>query len=125
MSDTRDLLVARGFHFVEDPAEVDRVIAFTIGSRDGIRVDSFPTRNIHARPSVPRRGAWRAYWMNSTVTTRQYTGGQLAVDMFDTAEAHPIWHGTIGRQITRSEREAPDELIREALEATFETFPPG
>ena len=125
MSNTRDLLEARGFRFVEDSAKADLVIAFTIGSRDGIRIDSFPTRSIHARPSGPRRNAWRGYWMGSTVTTRQYTEGQLAVDMFDVAESRPVWHGTTGRQITRSEREAPDELIREALEAILENFPPG
>jgi hypothetical protein len=45
--------------------------------------------------------------------------------MFDVAEARPVWHGTTGRQITRAEREAPDELIREALEAILEEFPPG
>jgi hypothetical protein len=125
MSNTRELLSARGLRFVENPAEADLVVAFTIGSRDGIRIDSFPNRSIHARPSGPRRNAWRGYWMGSTVTTRQYTEGQLALDIFDVAEARPVWHGTSGRQITRSEREAPDELIREALEAILEEFPPG
>ncbi len=125
MSNTQDLLTARGFRFVEDPGEADLVVAFTIGSREGIRVDSLPTRSIHARPSGPRRNAWRGYWMNNTVTTRQYTEGQLALDIFDVAEARPVWHGTTARPINRAEREAPDELVREALEAILEDFPPG
>ncbi len=125
MSNTRALLPARGLSFVEDPAEADLVIAFTIGSRDGIRIDSIPTPGFHARPSGPRRAGWRGYWPGNTVTTRQYTEGQLAVDMFDVAEARPVWHGTSGRQLTQSEREAPDELLREALEAIFDQFPPG
>src|SRR5210317_698808 len=66
MSNTRYLLEERGFRFVEDASEADLVVAFTIGSRDGIRIDSFPTRSIHARPSGPRRGAWRGYWMDNT-----------------------------------------------------------
>jgi hypothetical protein len=125
MSNTRDLLTTRGLRFVEDPGEADLVVAFTIGSRDGIRIDSFPTRSIRARPSGTRRSAWRGYWMGSTVTTRQYTEGQLALDIFDVAEARPVWHGTTGRQLTRAEREAPDELVREALEAILAEFPPG
>ena len=125
MSNTKDLLTARGLRFVENPAEADLVVAFTIGSRDGIRIDSLPTRSIHARPSGSRRNAWRGYWMGSTVTTREYTEGQLAVDIFDVAEARPVWHGTTGRQITRAEREAPDELVREALESILAEFPPG
>ena len=63
--------------------------------------------------------------MGSTVTTLQYTEGQLALDIFGVAEARPVWHGTIGRQLTRAEREAPDELVREALEAILAEFPPG
>ena len=125
MSNTKDLLTAKGLRFTEDPAEADLAVAFTIGSRDGIRIDSFPSRGIHARPSGPRRNTWRGYWTGSTVTTRQYTEGQLAVDIFDLAEARPVWHGTASRQITLAEREAPDELIREALEAILKDFPPG
>ena len=124
MTNTRELLPARGLSFVENPAEADLLVAFTIGSRDGIRIDSIPTPWTHARPTGPRRTAWRGYWPGNTVTTRQYTEGQLAVDMFDVAEARPVWHGTTGRQLTRSERESPDELLREALEAIFEKFPP-
>ena len=85
MSNTRDLLTTRGLRFVEDPGEADLVVAFTIGSRDEIRIDSFSTRSIHARPSGTRRSAWRGYWMGSTVTTRQYIEGQLALDIFDVA----------------------------------------
>jgi len=124
MDHTGKLLTARGLRFEPNAVEADLVVAFTIGSRDGIRIDSFPTRSIHARPSGPRRNAWRGYWMGSTVTTRQYTEGQLAVDIFDVTEARPVWHGTTSTRVTRSEREAPDELLREALEAILEEFPP-
>ena len=50
---------------------------------------------------------------------------QLAVDLFSVREARPVWHGTTATRVTRSDREDPDELIREALEAILGEFPPG
>jgi len=125
MSNTRNLLTSKGFRFENNPAEADLVVAFTIGSRDGILIETLPTRSFNTASRRQRPSGWRGYWSGNTVTTRQYTEGQLAVDLFDVAEARPVWHGTTGRRISRSEREAPDELVREALEAILKEFPPG
>ncbi len=125
MSNTRNLLAAKGLRFEHNPAEADLVVAFTIGSRDGILIETMPTRSFNSSPRRQRPSGWRGYWTGNTVTTRQYTEGQLAVDIFDVAEARPVWHGSAGRQITRSERDAPDELVREALETILAEFPPG
>ena len=125
MSNTRDLLTSQGFRFEDNPADADLVVAFTIGSRDGIVIETLPTRSFNSSARRQRPGGWRGYWTGNTVSTRQYTEGQLAVDIFDVAEARPVWHGSAGRQITRSDREVSDELVREALEAILADFPPG
>lgn len=125
MADTRDLLEGRGLRFVEDPTEADLAVAFTIGSRDGIRVESFPTSSFQRGPRGRRGSTWGGYWGGSTVRTRTYTEGQLAVDLFSVAEARPVWHGTTASRVTRSDREDPSELIRQALEAILAEFPPG
>ena len=123
-ADTKDILSRQGLRFEENAAEADLAVAFTIGSRDGIRITSYPTRSFQRSPSG-RRYAWGSYWSGNNVRTRQYTEGQLAVDLFSVAEARPVWHGTTSTRVTRSDREAPDELIREALEAILAEFPPG
>ena len=124
MADTRELLTARGLRFVEDPAEADLAVAFTVGSRDGIRITSYPTRSFQSGPRARRGYSWGGYWSGSTVRTRQYTEGQLAVDLFDVAQARPVWHGTVATRITSGDRAEPDALIRKALEAILEQFPP-
>jgi len=116
---TEELLTARGLRFVEDPTEADLAIAFTVGSRDGIRITSYPTTSFQRGPRA-RRG----YWGGSNVRTRQYTEGQLAVDLFDVAKARPVWHGTVASRVTRGDRAEPNEIIREALEAILAEFPP-
>jgi len=124
MADTRDLLEGRGLRFVEDPTEADLAVAFTVGSRDGIRISSYPTTRFQRGPRGRRGYSWGNYWGGSTVRTRQYTEGQLAVDLFDVAQARPVWHGTVATRITSGDRAEPNEVIREALTAILEEFPP-
>ena len=123
-ADTREILTANGLSFVEDPTEADLAVAFTIGSRDGLRITSYPTRSFRSGPRGRRDYRWGGYWGGSTVRSQSYTEGQLAVDLFSVAEARPVWHGTTSSRILRSDRENPDDLIRGALEAILAKFPP-
>ena len=125
MSQTQQGLTQRGLMFVEDPYEADLVVAFTIGSREGLRVTSFPTRSLHRGPSGRRSPSWGGYWGNSTVRTTQYREGQLAIDMLDVVLARPVWHGTVSRRITQAERMEPDSAIQEAVDAILGQFPPS
>lgn len=119
---TAQILTKRGLTFVGDPAQADLVVAFTIGSREGIRITSYPTRSFQSR----RPGhTWGGYWPSSTVSTRRYTEGQLAIDLFDVEQARPVWHGTTTRRVRTADREAPEDLIRKAVVAILEDFPPG
>ncbi|TDJ40611.1 MAG: DUF4136 domain-containing protein [Gammaproteobacteria bacterium] len=103
MAQIQQELTHRGLRFVEDPSRADLVVAFTIGSREGIRV----------------------YWTTRTVFTAQYQEGQLAIDILDVAQARPVWHGTVSRRITEAEQMEPGDAIREAVAAILEHFPPG
>ena len=122
MRDTRTALTRRGFRFVDAPLGADIVLAFTVGSRENIRVTSHPSTSFNrGRHSH----SWRGYWPTSTVQTRQYTQGQLAIDVFSVNEARPVWHGTVSQRITQRDRSAPDESVRTAVEAIIDQFPPG
>ena len=128
MAATQAVLTERGLRFVDNVQEADLAVAFTIGSREGIRITSYPSSSFSRAP-VGRSGQhWRrGYWgqTHSTVRTRQYTEGQLAIDLFDVANAVPVWHGTVSRRVTQRERGEPDEALREAVIAILNEFPPG
>ena len=125
MSQTQQGLTQRGLRFVEDPSQADLVVAFTIGSREGLRVTSFPTRSLSRGPSGRRSSSWGGYWNTSTVRTTQYREGQLAIDLFDVAQERPVWHGTVSRRITQAERMEPGDAIQEAVDAILKQFPPS
>ena len=120
IAQTQQELTHRGLRFIEDPSQADLVVAFTIGSREGVRVTRYPSRGLHRRSAT-----WGDYWTTSSVFTAQYQEGQLAIDILDVAQARPVWHGTVSRLITDAERMAPDDAVREAVAAILEHFPPG
>jgi len=128
MESTRTALTGRGLRFVDDPTQADLVVAFTIGSREGIRITSYPASSFHRGPSGRRDYRWRrGYWGSpqSTVRTRQYTEGQLAIDIFDVASQAPVWHGSVSRRVTQREQGEPDAALQEAVVAIIAEFPPG
>ena len=130
MTATQSALTQRGLRFVQNPDDADLAVAFTIGSRENIRINSFPSSSIHHRPASRRgnqRGnPWgRGYWGTTSVQARSYTEGQLAIDLFDIADARPVWHGTVSRRVTQRERAEPDAALQEAVIAIINKFPPN
>jgi hypothetical protein len=126
MTATQSALTQRGLRFVQNPDDADLAVAFTIGSRQGIRINSFPSSSFHHSPASRRGNPWgRGYWGTTSVQARSYTEGQLAIDLFDIAAAQPVWHGTVSRRVTQRERAEPDAALQEAVIAIFNKFPPN
>ena len=126
MSTIKDSLEAKGYRQVNNPQAADFVLSFTIGSREEIRVDSYPSMG-GAGYGYPRHWGWgRSYYGYGTDTTvRQYTRGMLAVDIFDVSQRRPVWHGVAEKKINESDRADAEGTIRAAVDAVLEGFPPG
>jgi len=122
-------LNSKGYTKVAEPESADFVLSFTIGSRNEIKVDSYPsmTGSVGVGYGYPRHwGGWGgAYYGYGTETSvRQYTKGMLAVDIFDVAERRPVWHGVAEKTINESDREDVEGTIKAAVGALFSAFPP-
>lgn len=120
-------LNGKGYTKVADRAAADFVLSFTIGSRDEIKVDSYPNMAGGVGYGYPRHwGGWGgAYYGYGTETSvRQYTKGMLAVDIFDVEERRPVWHGVAEKSINESDRDDVEGTIRAAVGALFAGFPP-
>ena len=113
-------LRAKGYRKVDQAESADFVLAFTVGSREEIRVNSYPTM------AGGYRGHWgRGYYGYGTDTTvRQYTKGMLSVDVFDVSERRPVWHGVATKNIHESDRENMQATIDDAVGAILGGFPP-
>lgn len=128
MNAVDDALKAKGYRYVPQPESADIALAFTVGSRDEIKVDSYPSMSAgYAGAGYPRHwGGWGgAYYGYGTQTSvRQYTKGMLAVDIFDVSERKPVWHGVAEKSINESDREDAEGTIKAAVAAVLAGFPP-
>ena len=128
MSALEKALVAKGYQWVADAKSADFVISFTIGSREEIRVDSYPSMSAGYGMGHPGHWGWGGayYGYGATeVSVRQYTKGMLAVDIFDVKERRPVWHSVATKTINESDRENLDETIKAAVDAIVAGFPPS
>lgn len=126
MSAVEDALNAKGYMKVTERRSADFVLSFTVGSRDEIKVDSYPSMTGRVGYGHPRHWGWGgAYYGVATETSvRQYTKGILAVDVFDVEERRPVWHGVAEKSINASDREDAEGTIRAAVDAVLAGFPP-
>ena len=117
-------MAAKGYSKVDNPDAADFVLSFTIGSREEIRVNSYPA----TYAGVGYRGAWgwgAPYYGLATEThVRQYEKGMLALDVFDVAERRPVFHAVAEKSISESDRKKVDETIQAAVDAALAAFPP-
>lgn len=111
-------LAAKGFSQVADRGAADFAVSFTVGARDQIRIDDYPSYY---------RGGWRwgppYYWPN--VDVYMYTEGTLAIDIFDNSAREPVWHGWARKQVVGADITNPEATIDAAVAAILEDFPPN
>lgn len=122
MESVRIAMNAKGYNEVDDPERADMAIAFTVGSRDQIKVDSYPS-SYHMGYS--RMGYHYGYGMNYGTETRvrQYTEGQLAVDIFEVASRNPAFHGVASKKISDADRQNQQEVLNAITVEALSGFP--
>lgn len=120
-------LAAKGYRLVEEPKNADFVLSFTVGSREKISVNSYPTMSMGYSTGYPGHWGWgAAYHCCATDTqVRQYTTGILAIDVFDVKERRPVWHGAASKTINEKDRENIEKTVKAAVDAILGGFPPS
>ncbi len=115
----RDAFQDAGYEFDNDSSQADMLVAFTLGTRDKIRVDAYPIR-------FPGDSGWHIHGSRYTiqeVREHHYTEGTLGIDIFDGKTNQPIWHGWAETRLTMNDRHKPDQIIGEGVAKLFATFP--
>jgi hypothetical protein len=124
MSAIEDGLAARGYSRVDDPEAADFALSFTVGSREEIKVNSYPS----TYAGYGYRGAWGwgapYYGVATETSVRQYQKGMLALDVFDVKEHRPVFHAVAEKSITDSDRKKFEQTIQAAVDAVLQAFPP-
>ena len=114
-----DELQQHGFVFTKDRDAADFLVAYTVGSRDKVRIDSYP---------VEYRGHWgwhtpQSHYYFRKIEARNYTEGTLGVDLFDNETGKPVWHGWAQKTVTQQDRVDPAPTIKAGVAKLFARFP--
>lgn len=127
MSTVENSLAAKGYTKVDKPESADFVLSFTIGSREEIKVDTYPSMSVGYGSRSRWGGAYYGsyYGGGMETTVRQYTKGMLAIDIFDVKDHQPVWHGVATKTINESDRDNLTEMVQAAVDAILAGFPPG
>ncbi len=112
-------LERKGYAFVAQREGADFAIAYTVGTRERIRVDAYP-------PAFRVYRGWHIYGGYVEVyepRAHAYTEGTLGVDVFDNRSRKPVWHGWAEKTITESDRKDPTAAIGRAVGELLARFP--
>ncbi|MGE0621732.1 MAG: DUF4136 domain-containing protein [Pseudomonadales bacterium] len=120
MEAIRITMNSKGYSEVQNPEQADMVIAFTVGSRDQIRVDSYPATY---GMGYSRMGYYYGYGMATETRVRQYTEGQLAVDIFDVKSRTPAFHGVASKKISDADRKNQQPVLNAVTTEALSAFP--
>lgn len=120
MESIRIAMNAKGYSEVQDVEAADMAIGFTVGSRDQIKVDTYPSS---FQTGYSRRGYYYGYNYGTETRVRQYTEGQLAVDVFDVASHTPAFHGVASKKISDSDRKNQQEVLNAIATEALSGFP--
>lgn len=120
---TENILAARRFTRIEDREKADIAVAFTVGNREKIQVNSYPAPYRPYYGGWGHRG-WGAGYYGGTTTAHQYTEGTLQIDIYDVSEHKPIWLGQSSKRITQKMRENAQDTIDLIVANILSTFPP-
>lgn len=119
----RSVLGNRGFKFVDEPADADFVVDFTIGAHQRTDIRSYPVP--YADPVLWTRHGWWGYrYWGDQVDVRQYREGVLSIDVFDGKTRRPVWHGWAKKELSSEDIAHSEGSIHTAVVAVLEKFPP-
>ncbi len=114
-SSIESYLEAKGYQKVEGLEAADFAVSFSVGRREKIQVQSYPTGG-----GYYGYGGW--YAGSSSVSARSYTEGTLVIDIFDGKSHLAVWHGSATKRVDESMDRA--KVVDEVVRAILEKFPP-
>ena len=112
--------IAKGYQLVEDTEQADFTISYTVGSRDKIKVDSFPTS--YRTTFGWGRGYYGGISMGTETRVRNYTEGKLAVDVYDVKSKQPAWHGWATKRLTSADKQEMETTINLIAQEVINQF---
>jgi len=115
----------KGYRFVNNPAQANFVVAFTVGARDKTELRSHSTfYGPHWTWGHDYFGVYGRDPTRNQVFVKKYSEGSLSIDVFDVSRKSPVWHGSGSKRLKRKVTDGDSEAaIPLAVTAILESFP--
>lgn len=119
-----EAFIAKGYTLITDAEKADFTVSYTVGSREEIKVNSYPTpyNNGWNRGYFGSRGYYGGISMGTETNVRQYTEGKLAIDVYDVKTHQPVWHGWAIKRLKSNDTETPSSKINDAVVQVVNQF---
>lgn len=124
--------ISKGYMFVEDQAEANFSVLYTMGARD--QIDIIERRNSYY--SHRNDWGWGAYYFpyflhfpfdydsrTSEFDISRYTAGTIALDIFDAKTKQPIWHTKSSKRLSAKELNSHAENANQIAISLLQHFP--
>ena len=115
-------LISKGYTLVNSKENADFTVSFTVGSRDKIKVSSYPATYQSFGWGRRFYGGYHTMGMTTQTQVRSYTEGKLAIDIYDEHSKQPAWHGWASKRLTSKDAKNKDVLIKQAVVQLLMTF---
>ena len=114
-----DAMQRNGIRYVDSAADADLLVAFSLGSKQQIRVT----------PAFYSVGYWGPYpWVGAyygSIDIQQYSVDRLTIDVFDREREMPVWHATATKVAGIANEQKGEGMARNAVGKMLADFPPG
>ena len=118
--------IAKGYKLISSAENADFTIAYTVGNRDKIKVNTYPaTYNTSfgwGRGYYGARGHFARMHLGTETRVINYTEGKLAIDVYDVKSHQPVWHGWAVKRFSSDDRKEPEQLIKKLVEQVIVNF---
>lgn len=112
--------IAKGYKLTEDSENADFTISYTLGSREKVKVDTFP--HGYRFSWGWGRHYYNGIYMAHENRVRSYQEGKLAIDVFDVKSKTPAWHGWAVQRIHTKDAENPGKAIKPVVDLLVSQF---
>ncbi len=124
-------LIMHNYEFVEDPADADFTVLYTMGARDKIVLVEKGTGYYADRVDWGWGSYYYPYFLHfpfgkrpgSSTDLREYPEGTIALDIFNARTKKPIWHTVATKRLSKKDLRSHAKNAEEIAEQLLQHFP--
>lgn len=112
-------LIGKGFKYIEDPANADFIVAYSIGMRGKV-VATSKRRGFRGPSSLHRPGR---HFNRAKMKLFTHTEGTLGIDIFDGMNNQLIWEGWASKTVAITFQNNPLPIDKKTIATIIDQFP--